>query len=146
MKLHILALVPALGLLLAADAKNEAQEDLKKFQGDWTLEVEFQQQPFMKDANVSFKGDKYVFTFKGNVWGEGTIKLNADAKPRSIDITHAISAEKGKTSPGIYQFDGDTLRICWTPSGAASPNVRPTEFSTKAFPQAILWTLKKPKK
>jgi uncharacterized protein (TIGR03067 family) len=58
--------------------------------------------------------------------GEGTVRLGA-GKPPTIDATRTAKPGKGKTYPGIYQLDGDTLRWC-----TAQPNgERPTELLTK---------------
>lgn len=58
--------------------------------------------------------------------GEGTVRLGA-GKPPTIDATRTAKPGKGKTYPGIYQLDGDTLRWC-----TSQPNgERPTELVTK---------------
>src|SRR5262245_60700190 len=59
--------------------------------------------------------------------GEGTMKLGAADKLRTIHATRTAKPGKGRTYPGIYQLDGDTLRWC-----TAQPNgERPTELATR---------------
>ncbi len=53
-------------------------------------------------------------------------KIDATKNPKTIDIEIADGYYKGVVYLGIYELDGDTLRICF-----AMPDrpVRPTEFS-----------------
>ena len=49
-------------------------------------------------------------------------------KPKMVDLTFTAGPEKGKTSLGIYEVDGDTWKICLGLAGKG----RPKEFTTKA--------------
>jgi uncharacterized protein (TIGR03067 family) len=62
-------------------------------------------------------------------------KLDPSAKPKTIDVTAA-----DETAFGIYELDGDTLRICL---GDGPKVARPTEF--KAGKRVGLMTLKRVK-
>ena len=60
---------------------------------------------------------------------ESTIKkLDTSKKPKTIDTLHTVGELKGKTVQGIYEIDGDMLRVCMAPPGRE----RPSEFSAKA--------------
>ena len=72
---------------------------------------------------------------------QGTIKLNASAKPKALDITGTEGPNKGKTIPAIYERKGDTLRVCYDLSGRK----RPTEFKTEAGTQLFLVEYKRQK-
>jgi uncharacterized protein (TIGR03067 family) len=52
--------------------------------------------------------------------------LDASHTPRHIDYVNRSGKSKGKKQAGIYELDGDTLRICTAPPGGK----RPTEFSS----------------
>ncbi len=57
-----------------------------------------------------------------------TFKLDSTKSPKSIDLTF------GHTFPGIYELDGDTLKIC------AGLMHRPAEFKHKAG-ETSMWLL-----
>jgi len=49
------------------------------------------------------------------------------ATPKTIEYVHTAGANKGKTQYGIYEFEGDVLKICASTPGTA----RPSEFESK---------------
>jgi uncharacterized protein (TIGR03067 family) len=129
-----LLLVPLVVVgLAAADASREdaAAEDLKKMQGEWivvTMEADGMKIPD-DDAQALFrnvKGDQYTVSRYRKIAGRGTIKLDATKKPRTIDARPAGSARDANPILGIYEFDGDKLKLCFAPPGQD----RPTEFRT----------------
>jgi hypothetical protein len=73
---------------------------------------------------------------------EGTTKLYPDKKPRAMDITATIGANKGKVFLSIYKVDGDTYLSCVAQAGKD----RPTEFSSKPGTDHYLfrWQRSKP--
>ena len=93
-----------------------------------------------KTIKLVVKDDKYTATV-GKLVDQGTIKLNAKAKPKQMDITGTEGPNKGKTFLAIYERDGDTLRICYDLSGKSYP----TEFKTKEGTQLYLVTYKREK-
>ena len=117
----------------AADDKkdNDTDADRKKMQGEWTA--------------PSAGSEKSVYTFKDDKLSvkapsrsyEITVTLDAAAKPeKSIDlkIDKAPEDAKGKTSKGIYKFDGDDkLVICFRAEGE-----RPTKFEQIGFEQIVV--------
>src|SRR4051794_36189924 len=112
----------ALGLvsgLRADDAKVEG--DLKKMQGAWVADNNNQESKWV------FEGS----TVKTNVQDMDytcTIKLDPKAEPfATIDLAVTEGAGKGKTSKGIYKFDGEALVICVSMPG---DETRPAEFKT----------------
>jgi len=68
-------------------------------------------------------------------------KLDPSKKPPEIDLTITDGEFKGKTFPGIYQLDGDTLKLCRAQPGQE----RPTEFASKKGSDTIFLTLKRAK-
>src|SRR5258707_408984 len=73
-----------------------------------------------KTIKLVVKDDKYTVTV-GKAVDQGTVKLNASAKPKEMDITGTEGPNKGKTYLAIYERDGDTLRICYDLSGKGRP-------------------------
>jgi uncharacterized protein (TIGR03067 family) len=93
-----------------------------------------------KTIKLEIKDDKYTVTV-GKQVDKGTVKLNKTAKPKELDIAGTEGPNKGKTILGIYERDGDTLRVCYDLGGKN----RPTEFKTTEGTQQLLITYKKEK-
>src|SRR5439155_3504226 len=93
----------------------DAATEQKKLEGKWTLVSaelagEKVSEALVKSVSLVFKGDEY--TGLNEVVDKGTIRLDANAKPRTMDIACTDGPNKGKTLLAIYQIDGNTLRIC----------------------------------
>jgi uncharacterized protein (TIGR03067 family) len=58
--------------------------------------------------------------------GTGTFKLDPSAMPKTIDSSPA--ADPSKPILGIYEFEGETLKICNAQPGKS----RPSDFEAKA--------------
>ena len=132
------------GLCLAADAPQEAaKNDLESLQGTWsvvTLENDGTPSPpeSVKGSTFVVKGDRY--TLKGGQdTFRGTLKLDPTKKPKALDATFVDDdgKDKGKAQ-GIYELDGDRLRICWREG-----DKRPAEFASKPGSGARLIVLKR---
>lgn len=69
------------------------------------------------------------FMFKGAESYRGTFSLDAAKKPKWIDTTFVDEDTKAKgRAVGIYELDGDQLKIAWRHKG----NDRPKDFTSKA--------------
>ncbi len=66
--------------------------------------------------------------------------IDPTKNPKAIDITPLDGVNRGKTLPGIYTWDGDTLKLAWSEKGT-----RPTEFVSKKDSGVVLFVLKKEK-
>lgn len=131
-RLCFLVLVLALAAGAEEAKEDAAAEDLKRMQGDWvvvSMEVDGMKVPD-DDAMALFrsvKGDRYTVSRYRKVVGKGTIKLDAAKKPRTIHALPAGVTDKAKSLLGIYEFEGDKLKLCFSAPGMA----RPAEFSAK---------------
>jgi uncharacterized protein (TIGR03067 family) len=130
-RLPCLLLIVALAT--AAEAtKEDAAEDLKRMQGEWvvvSMEVDGMKVPD-DDAMALFrsvKGDSYTVSRYRRIRGKGTIRLDATKKPRAIDALPAGATDKAQSLLGIYEFEGNKLKLCFARPGMA----RPTEFRSK---------------
>lgn len=92
--------------------------DEKLLQGEWrAVAVEVQGRQLtaeqVKAARVRVKGDKMTVTLGPGTVTESTIHLDPTKKPKALDLTPLAGEEKGTRCPaGIYELDGDSLRIC----------------------------------
>ncbi len=131
------------GMILAADLASAADDAAKPLQGVWRG-TRFGEG---KGEDPS-KGVALELTFTGNhaagqrvpegSLGEGDIKLTAGGK---MDAVGTVGGFKGKTIPGIFKIEGDTLRWCVTTSGSEAN--RPTDFVAEPAKQTWLMVLKK---
>ena len=134
----VVVLALSVGALSWADSKEGQGMD-----GTWLPSVaELGGQAFpdqvLKTMKLVVKGDAYTVTV-GEATDKGTVKLDAAAKPKAIDIVGTDGPNKGKTILAIYKRDGDTLKVCYDLSGKK----RPTEFKTTKGTQLFLVTYKR---
>jgi uncharacterized protein (TIGR03067 family) len=132
-----LALIAGAALLgggaraIADDKKDDAAKDeMKKLDGNWQLvasEHDGEKAPAeaIKTAKVATKAGKVTMSVDGKTVMEADFTIDPTKKPKTIDATATTGADKGKKTLGIYEFDGDTFKVCY------SEKERPTEFSAK---------------
>jgi uncharacterized protein (TIGR03067 family) len=145
MKPQLLLFVAA-GLFLGADA-TDAKKDLDKMQGDWVLvSSERDGKPAPEDQvkamKRTVKDDTYTVTLDGKPLVKGTFKVDPSKKPATIDALRSEGEDKDKPMLGIYEFDGDTYKVCFAPPGKD----RPTEFASKPGSGHVFSVWKREKK
>ena len=141
-------LVLAVALCVAADKpKVDAKKELKSLQGTWVmvgLEVNGETVPEKKLAGTTLviKKDKYTVKVKDNSH-ETTIEIDPTKDPKAIDMYFPNGTELPKLSKGVYELDGDTLKICRHQMPGED---RPTQIgswpNTNLF--VVTWKRKKP--
>ncbi len=129
--------VASLGMLAQA-ADDKPDPDLKKLEGKWTSPAHDN-----ATSTYTFKAGKLKIVAPSRTY-EMTLKIDSAAKPdKTIDfvIDEAPDDAKGKTSKGIYKFDGDDKFIfCFRGEGD-----RPDKYETIGFEQIVV-TLTREKK
>jgi uncharacterized protein (TIGR03067 family) len=142
--LHV-ALFCAAGFALSggssslADDKSAIEKETKKFQGTWTIESSVTGgQEIPRDQLVGFlmiyEGDKHTLKYGDKVFQVGIQTIDPSKSPKTIDVTMTEGPAKGKVMLGIYEFDGDTLKVCFDSQGMN----RPTEFKSAPGSQNFL--------
>src|SRR5262249_17050280 len=111
--------------------KADPVKELRRFQGDWTFEssiADGKEIPAgdLKGLVLTFEGDKHTVKKGAEVIQVGTQKIDPTKRPRTIDVTMTEGPSKGAMMLGIYEIDGDTLRVCFDSQGKR----RPTEFGS----------------
>jgi len=114
-----------------ADDKADLDKEVKKFQGTWTFESSEsggKELPAdeLKGVILIFEGDKHTLKKGDEVIQVGTQKIDPSKSPKTIVVTMIEGPNKGKVMLGIYEIDGDTLKVCFDPQGKK----RPTEFKS----------------
>jgi uncharacterized protein (TIGR03067 family) len=145
----VLAAVP--GPLLAQDKK--AVADLEKFQGKWEIltterggESQTEMGPEAFRIFAEFKDDKFTLSLGKKVSAKGTVKLDPATSPKTIDLVYEGNTDptlRGEVRLGIYEIDGDTLRMCCTDLYSKGP--RPKEFKTAKGDKFSVQTFKRVK-
>ena len=79
----------------------------------------------LKDLALLFRGDAIHIREGGKTAENFAFTLDPSKKIKEIDLTLKVGPQKGRVDRGIYQLDGDTLRIC-IQSNKDAP--RPSEF------------------
>ncbi len=134
MKRFIPFLIAAAFSVSAVMAKDDVPREEVDIQGTWqlvTLESRGEKAPeeAVKGTKLLIKGDKLALSGK-----EGDLRryrLDAAANPKTMDIPvggNVESGEEHRLCKGIYEVDGDTLRLCFSQSTA---DERPKSFDTK---------------
>jgi uncharacterized protein (TIGR03067 family) len=129
------------GLLVTAGAvAQDAKQELQKLKGTWTV-VKAERNG---QANDEIKDDKLILTEDGKLTvkakdrdQEGTFEVNPTKKPKTIDVKPGSEG----IVLGIYELDGDNLKLCFGRPG----NDRPTAFESKPDSGVMLITLKRDK-
>jgi uncharacterized protein (TIGR03067 family) len=117
--------------------------EIRKLQGTWaiqTLEMDGQPTPksMLSGAKIVVTGDRFTTIAMGATY-EGALRVDTSKSPHSIDMLFDTGPEKGNTSLGIYDLDGDSWKLCLTVTG----NTRPTRFRTSPGSGHAYETLKR---
>jgi uncharacterized protein (TIGR03067 family) len=92
-----------------------------------------------KKVVVTIQGNKILFKESDKVYEEVEFDIDSEAKIKEIDYHYITGLKKGVREQGIYQLDGDQLKICM----AQQKQKRPAEFVSKKGTGQQLWTLKR---
>jgi len=139
--MNLRLVVPALLLIIAGDPP---MSDLDRLQGTWVLvamEREGESVPAedLKDGNAVYEQNNITLREGERVRRRGIVTLDASRKPKAINTWDRDGPYEDQTVPGIYELDGDTLRLCFGRPGSE----RPKEFTTKTPPGVLFCTYKR---
>lgn len=134
MRISLVALFCAVGLAgsgILADDKTDLEREVRKFQGTWTFESseaggKALPASELKGFILTFEGDKHTVKKGDEVIQSGIQKLDPSKSPKAIDVTMTEGVNKGAVMLGIYEIDGDTLKVCFDAEGKK----RPTQFKS----------------
>jgi uncharacterized protein (TIGR03067 family) len=136
-----------IGLLIAADKKDEGKKAADKIEGAWSfVSVTENGKPTQlppAEARLIFTKDKVILKIGDTEKEMWAYTVNPSKKPAEIDVTFSSGPDKGYQGKGIYLIDGHTLKIC---HGQKPGDARPKEFSSKEGSKLVLAVLKREKK
>ncbi len=134
---------------LWAGGDDDAAKDRKKFQGAWkvvAMEVAGKKVPDESlnkiEMRLVFKDNRYEEQVLGKTREDGQVKLDPSKKPKHFDLVIESGNDKGKLQPGLYEFDGEAIRIALARPGDKE---RPTGFSTKEDSLHVVIVLRRQK-
>ena len=116
-----------------APATDANADELAKLQGIWQPITVESDGTAMTPAELkkyarpaTFQGDK-IIARKEETTTESPITIDPSHSPKWIDVVIQDGPDQGKTDFGIYDLDGDSLKLCLTKPGTE----RPADFTTK---------------
>jgi uncharacterized protein (TIGR03067 family) len=119
-------------------AKPVKVDDKEKLQGVWRAEkVEMggKEMPAANDFRAVFAGDKLNVHTRDAKGPNTTFVLDQTKQPKTI----TLRTDKGETQLGIYDFEGDKLKLLVNHGG----DTRPTSFSARPAPTMILFVFQR---
>src|SRR5262249_35041385 len=110
----------------AGDPRAEAE----KFQGTWAVVAAdglHAPEEALQRLKVVIRGETLRILAGDREREKATFQLDPSQRPKAIDLT---KDPKGPLARGIYELDGDTLKLVWRSGGP-----RPTAFPTTRQPR-----------
>ncbi len=134
------------GCQSADDPRSAAMDaDLQALQGRWVMVSsvccgEEMPSEMVRQFSRVIEGEVSTLTIQeehGPKIITGTLRVDSQARPKTIDITLTSGESRGKTVLGIYVFEADRFKMCY--AGVGKP--RPMEFmSTPCSDQyLVVW-------
>ncbi len=141
-----LSVVLLAGLVCSNLIADEAKTERERLQGMWqVMSGQEGGKAFpaadIKGSRVTVAGDTMTVQSKEDR-RVMRFKLEPSRKPKGMELMTIEGKDKGQTSHGIYQLEGDTLKIAFAPTGKP----RPAEFSSKAGTEQMLFVMKRQNK
>lgn len=129
------------------DITEAIRKDRAALQGTWKVvaaEDNGEKVPAteIKDLFLTFRADAIEIREGGKVAEKFAYLLDPTKKPKEIDLTYTAGPKKGTTDRGIYQIDGDMLRICIQTN---KDNARPRDFAAPVNSRNSLVTMQRSK-
>ena len=114
-----------------------AKQELQRIQGAWqftSLQENGDKVPDadLKDRTIFFGREAFVVKQAEQILQTGTQKLDPSKTPKTINAMVAQGERKGDILLGIYELDGDTLKVCFD----TEAQKRPADFKRGPFPKS----------
>lgn len=126
-----LVLVPMVVFLLGAD---DSSKEAEKLAGTWKVMSVEQAgvkapEEFLKTMKMTIVNDLLILQVQGKLDGM-FFKVDPTKGPKQIDLRLLVD---GPSMPGIYELEGDNLKLCWNrdgdrPKGYVAPKENPAQM------------------
>jgi uncharacterized protein (TIGR03067 family) len=116
-----------------APLSDAAKAELAKFAGEWLMEsgeINGQKMPeqFRTQFKRTVKGDVTLVMMGDQVFMRAKFTVDPAKKPKAIDYLQLEGPTKGVKQFGIYEWDGEMLKLCFASPGQD----RPVDFTAPA--------------
>jgi uncharacterized protein (TIGR03067 family) len=133
----------ASGLSIAAGTSDETRQELENLQGTWTLEsVETKGKEVPKEEIVRnslvIKDREFIVMSGAKALPARTFEIDPTKRPKRIDQVSKDKDGKPVLRPGIYELEGDTLRLAFAKE-------RPKELKTAHDSDLVITTYRREK-
>jgi uncharacterized protein (TIGR03067 family) len=123
-----------------------AFEELARLQGSWQYESleengEKKAAADLKGRSILIGADAFLIRRDNKLLQLGQLKLDPTRMPKTVNAIVKQGENKGEIMLGIYELDGDTLKMCFDVQGQE----RPKEFKTKPDSNLMLAVCKRVK-
>lgn len=132
-------------VLFAVGNDEPVKKDLDRLEGVWeTVRLTYNGKDHARDGKfrMIFKGDQVTIAGSEAIEKEYArlkLKLDPTTTPRCIDITVTGGVQLNAVIEGIYEIQGDELRLCARVFG----NERPAEFASPGGSSIALLVMKR---
>ena len=97
-----------------------------RFQGTWNfVSIEDEDGRAFEDdllgITVVIEGDRFTLR-NGPTINRGILTVDPAASPKTIDVEFSKGPSRGTTMRGIYELDGDLLKLCNRSPGRGTPD------------------------
>lgn len=124
---------------------NAAADAVQKLKGSWTIVAGVNQGEAV--AADSLKGSRAIFgddtvvvlDAKENELYKAAYKLSGEKAPFQIDMTTELPDQEPTKGPGLIEFRGSVLKLCYALPGGK----RPTKMESKEGSKHMLFELKR---
>jgi uncharacterized protein (TIGR03067 family) len=133
--LGLLALAVPVG---AAWADAAADKEREKLAGTWAATAaedygEKVPEEKARSIRLVLSGNEFTASDGETTVMSGTFAVDPGKKPKTIDLMSTAGRHEGKTLEGVYELDGDTLKICFVEPGAKRPKELVSTLDDGAF-------------
>lgn len=101
----------------------QATEDLQEMQGTWNR-IHAQVNNIQSSGEgwtATYEGDRLTLRSKGAHHRSGIVTIDPGRRPKAMNTWDLDGPNEDVTIPGIYEIDGDEMKVCFARAGEKRP-------------------------
>ncbi|MCI0541767.1 MAG: TIGR03067 domain-containing protein [Verrucomicrobiales bacterium] len=143
--MKLIALICALGnlgFLCAFTQTNARMNDTNNIEGTWScVAATVDGKPLPSTTTdllrLTLTKDRYKTEKGSEVLFDSTYNIDPSKNPKEINMVGTEGELTGKLAPGIFSYDGKTLRLCYVMPGLPRPKTFESPEGSKVF--LVVW-------